>query len=192
MKKIIALLMTLALLISAVLPALAEETGTTVDQVASATQKGRDSESAKGGRGGNRQRPGQNSTAPQAPDTGVTPQAPGQDSQDSRATVKNSRNGKNGKNASAKKGKAARNDTQLVFDRLLAEGVITREVYDAITAWLNSQSGQAQAAEAAPAENSETVSAEAQLLKSLLDSGAITQEQYDLLLSRLQSAPVVN
>ena len=190
MKKIIALLTTLALAISAVaLPALAEDAGGTVDQVTSATQNSRNSHPVKDGRGGNRQKPGQNSTAPQTPDAGITPQVPEQDSQAGQATVKN---GKNGKNASAKKGKAARNDTQLVFDRLLAENVITREVYDAITAWLNSQSGQAQAAEAAPAENSETVSAEAQLLKSLLDSGVLSQEQYDLLLSGLRSAPVAN
>lgn len=191
MKKIIALLTTLALAISAVaLPALAEDAGGTVDQVTSATQNSRNSHPGKDGRGGNRQKPGQNSTAPQAPDAGITPQAPEQDSQDGQATVKN---GKNGKNASAKKGKAARNDTQLVFDRLLAENVITREVYDAITAWLNSQSGAAAPAEsAAPAENSETVSAEAQLLKSLLDSGVLSQEQYDLLLSGLRSAPVAN
>ena len=188
MKKIIALLTTLALAVSAVaLPALAEDAGGTVDQVTSATQNSRNSHPGKDSRGGNRQKPGQNSTAPQAPDAGITPQAPEQDSQDGQATVKN------GKNASAKKGKAARNDTQLVFDRLLAENVITREVYDAITAWLNSQSGAAAPAEsAAPAENSETVSAEAQLLKSLLDSGVLSQEQYDLLLSGLRSAPVAN
>lgn len=194
MKKIIALLTTLALAISAVaLPALAEETAGAVDQVTSATQNSRNSHPGKDSRGGNRQKPGQNSTAPQAPDAGITPQAPEQDSQDGQATVKNGKNGKNGKNASAKKGKAARNDTQLVFDRLLAENVITREVYDAITAWLNSQSGAAAPAEsAAPAENSETVSAEAQLLKSLLDSGVLSQEQYDLLLSGLRSAPVAN
>ena len=77
MKKTIALLMTLALVISAVaLPALAEEPAGTVDQATSATrQGGQNSQSAKGGRGGRQQMPGQNSQ------NGQTPQMPGQNSQ---------------------------------------------------------------------------------------------------------------
>ena len=83
--------------------------------------------------------------------------------------------------------------------------MITQEIYDAIIAWMQQQAPQAQQnAEApaegtAPAEGSEppalpdgtapdgTANAQEELLKSLLDSGVITQEQYDLLVSALQA-----
>ena len=226
MKKTIALLLTLALAISAVaLPALAEETGAAVDQVTSATQRGRDSQSGKGGRGGNRQAPGQNGTAPQAPDAGVTPQVPEQNSRDSQNSQApgNSRmpqapgqngqnnqmpgngqmpggnNGHQGKGAAGRNGQAVKGGKQLIFDQLLSEGVITQEVYDAITAWINEKT-QPQAETAAPAEGSDapalpegadagTGSEQSELLKSLLDSGAITQEQYDLLAGAQPPAP---
>ena len=187
MKKIISLLMALALATgAAALPAVAEEAGSAVDQVTSATQNSRDGQSGRGSHGGSRQMPGQNS---QAPEAGVTQQSPGRNSQGSPAAGKN---GKNGKNASAKKNKVTQSEIQAVFDRLLAEGVITHEVYDAITAWLNSQSGAAAPAEsAAPSETGDSAGTVTLLLKSLLDSGVITQEQYSLLTAALQSAPAV-
>lgn len=222
MKKTIALLMTLALVISAVaLPALAEEPA--VDQVTSATQQGgQNSQSAKGGRGGRQQMPGQNSQMPQMPgqnsQNGQAPQMPGQNDQNSQAPQvpgqndQNSRMPGRGGKGNRRGGFTAGTDGQTVkhgktavFDRLLADGVITQEIYDAIIAWMQQQAPQAQQnAEApaegtAPAEGSEppalpdgtapdgTANAQEELLKSLLDSGVITQEQYDLLVSALQA-----
>ncbi len=222
MKKTIALLMTLALVISAVaIPALAEEPA--VDQVTSATQQGgQNSQSAKGGRGGRQQMPGQNGQMPQMPgqngQNSQAPQMPGQNDQNSQAPQVPGQNGQNsrmpgrGGKGNRRGGFTAGTDGQTVkhgktavFDRLLADGVITQEIYDAITAWMQQQAPQAQQnAEApaegtAPAEGSEppalpdgtapdgTANAQEELLKSLLDSGVITQEQYDLLVSALQA-----
>ena len=102
-------------------------------------------------------------------------------------------------NQTVKHGKTA------IFDRLLADGVITQEIYDAIIAWMQQQAPQAQqnaeapAESTAPAEGSEppalpdgtapdgSASAQEELLKTLLDTGVITQEQYDLLVSALQA-----
>ena len=197
MKKIIALLMTLALVISAVaLPALAEETAGTVDQVTSATQSTRNTQTAKGGRNGNRQMPGQN----------------GQNGQNSQVPGGFAGNGRQNRGKAGQNGQAVKGGKQLIFDQLLADGVITQEVYDAITAWMNEKVQQAQPDTAAaadgtgatalpetsaPAEGSEppalpdgaSAGPEAQLLKSLLDDGVITQEQYDLYLSKVQAAP---
>lgn len=226
MKKTIALLMTLALLISAVtIPALAEETAGAVDQVTSATQNSQTGRTAKGGRGGSRQMPGQNSRTPgngqlpqmpgqngqnsQTPGNGQLPQMPGQNSQSGQ--MPGAGNGSRNKGAAGPNGQAVKGGKQLIFDRLLAEGVITQEVYDAITAWMNANT-QPQADAAAPAEGSEPpalpegtepaegteppaqpdsapAGMETQLLKNLLDDGVITQEQYDLYLSRIQAAP---
>lgn len=198
MKKTIALLMTLALLVSAVaLPAMAEETAGAVDQVTSATQNGRNDQTAKGGRGGSRQMPGQNGQNSQTPGNGMTPQMPGQNGQNGQTPGVG--NGRRNKGVPGLNGQAARGGKQLIFDQLLAEGVITQEVYDAITAWMNAKM-QPQADSADPAEGSEPPalpedadaqadSAQAQLLKSLLDSGVITREQYDLLAGAQPPAP---
>ena len=233
MKKTIALLMTLALVISAVaLPALAEEPAGTVDQATSATrQGGQNSQSAKGGRGGRQQMPGQNSQNGQTPQmpgqnsqNGQAPQMPGQNDQNGQALQTPGQNGQNsrmpgkGGKGNRQNKSAAGSDNQTVkhgktaiFDRLLADGVITQEIYDAITAWMQQQAPQAQqnagapaegtapAEDTAPAEGSESpalpdgtapdgsASAQEELLKTLLDTGVITQEQYDLLVSALQA-----
>ena len=222
MKKTIALLMTLALVISAVaLPALAEEPA--VDQVTSATQQGgQNSQSAKGGRGGRQQMPGQNSQMPQMPgqngqnsqapqmpgqndQNSQAPQVPGQNDQNSRMPGRGGKGNRRGGFTAGTDGQTVKHGKTAVFDRLLADGVITQEIYDAIIAWMQQQAPQAQQnAEApaegtAPAEGSEppalpdgtapdgTANAQEELLKSLLDSGVITQEQYDLLVSALQA-----
>ena len=102
---------------------------------------------------------------------------------------------------------------QEIFDQLLADGIITQEVYDAIAAWMQAKAPQAQQSGTAPAEGSEppalpdgTAPAEGseppalpegapdntaalQLLKELLDNGTITQEQYDLLAGGVQVPP---
>ena len=227
MKKTIALLMTLALVISAVaLPALAEEPAGTVDQATSATrQGGQNSQSAKGGRGGRQQMPGQNSQngqtpqmpgqnsqngqAPQMPgqndQNSQAPQVPGQNDQNSRMPGRGGKGNRRGGFTAGTDGQTVKHGKTAVFDRLLADGVITQEIYDAIIAWMQQQAPQAQQnAEApaegtAPAEGSEppalpdgtapdgTANAQEELLKSLLDSGVITQEQYDLLVSALQA-----
>ena len=214
MKKTIALLMTLALVISAVaLPALAEEPAGTVDQATSATrQSGQNSQSAKGGRGGPQQMPGQNSQNGQAPQmpgqndqNSQAPQVPGQNDQNSRMPGRGGKGNRRGGFTAGTDGQTVKHGKTAVFDRLLADGVITQEIYDAIIAWMQQQAPQAQQnAEApaegtAPAESSEppalpdgtapdgTANAQEELLKSLLDSGVITQEQYDLLVSALQA-----
>ena len=214
MKKTIALLMTLALVISAVaLPAMAEEPAGTVDQVTSATrQGGQNSQSAKGGRGGRQQMPGQNSQNGQAPQmpgqndqNSQAPQVPGQNDQNSRMPGRGGKGNRRGGFTAGTDGQTVKHGKTAVFDRLLADGVITQEIYDAIIAWMQQQAPQVQQnAEApaegtAPAEGSEppalpdgtapdgTANAQEELLKSLLDSGVITQEQYDLLVGALQA-----
>ena len=217
MKKTIALLMTLALVISAVaLPALAEEPAGTVDQATSATrQSGQNNQFSRGGRGGRQQMPGQNSQnsqngqAPQMPgqndQNSQAPQVPGQNDQNSRMPGRGGKGNRRGGFTAGTDGQTVKHGKTAVFDRLLADGVITQEIYDAIIAWMQQQAPQAQQnAEApaegtAPAEGSEppalpdgtapdgTANAQEELLKSLLDSGVITQEQYDLLVSALQA-----
>ena len=206
MKKAIALLLTLALVISAAaLPALAEDSAGTVNQIASATQQvGQNNQFGRGGHGGRQQMPGQNSQ------NGQMPQMPGQDNQNSQTPQMPGKGGKGnrqGRFAVGQNGRTVKNGKLAIFDRLLAEGVITQEVYDAIIAWLQQQMPQAlQNAEApaestAPAEGTEppalpggtapadSTNEQEALLKSLLESGVITQEQYDLLASALQTPP---
>ena len=203
MKKTIALLMTLALVISAVaLPALAEEPAGTVDQVTSATrQSGQNNQFSRGGRGGRQQMPGQNSQ------NGQAPQTPGQNGQNSRMPGRGGKGNRQGGFTAETDGQTVKHGKTAIFDRLLADGVITQEIYDAIIAWMQQQAPQArQNAEApaegtAPAEGSEppalpdstasdgSASAQEELLKTLLDTGVITQEQYDLLVSALQTPP---
>lgn len=174
MKKILAIILTLSLAVCALaLPALAEETAGTVDQVSSATQN---SQTARGGRdqmpgrnnrnGQAPQMPGQNNQDGQAPQMpgqndqdGQAPEMPGQNGQDSqsgqnsqasRTPGKNNRGGKTGK--SGRTEKAAKQD---MFNQMLTEGVITQETYDAIAAWMQAKMPQAQQDGTAPAEGSE-------------------------------------
>ena len=196
MKKTIALLMSLALIVSALaLPALAEESSSQVDQTTSATVQ-----TAKGGRGGNRQQmPGQNNQNGQAPQlpgqNGQMPQMPGQNDQYSQNGQMPVRPGKGGRNARQNNGTAVGGHfgKQLIFDQLLADGVITQEIYDAITAWMNQRMQQSPENAAAPADSAEPPAqpdnAQEQLLKELLDNGVITQEQYDTLSGTAQAAP---
>ena len=198
MKKIIAVMMTLALVISMLaVPVLAEDTGTAVDQTTSATTR-----TGRGGHGSRQQTPGQNSQdgqMPQMPGSGQMPQIPGQNNQNSQNTQPSMgrKNNRQGRSAAGQNGKAGK---QLIFDQLLKDGVITQEVYDAITAWMNEKMPQAQQESAVPAEGTEppalpestqdgNAEAKAELLKSLLGSGVITQEQYDLLNSNAPAVP---
>lgn len=180
MKKTLALLMALALVISAIaLPALAENN--TVDQTTSATMQ-----TARGGRGGKGQMPGQNNRNSQMP------QMPNQNGQNGQQQIpdqnnqqqlpgKIGRKGFRGGNTAARTEKLEQWLTQLVTD-----GIITQEVSDAILTHVKEQLTQAQAGTAAPAESAEAPAEpapegnpEEQLLKEMLDSGVITQEQYD-------------
>ena len=211
MKKTLAIILTLSLAVCALaLPALAEETAGTADQVSSATQN---SQTARGGRA---QMPGQNGQMPDQNDqNGQMPQMPDQNdqndqnSQTSQMPGRSNRGGKNGKNGHTEK--AAKQD---LFNQLLADGVITQETYDAIAAWMQAKAPQAQQDGTAPAEGSEPPAlpegeapaegseppsppegapdntAVLQLLKELLDNGTITQEQYDLLAGGIQVPPV--
>ena len=181
MKKTLALLMALALVISAIaLPSLAENN--TVDQTTSATMQ-----TARGGRGGKGQMPGQNnrnSQMPQMPNqngqNAQPPQMPDQNNQQ-QLPGKIGRKGFRGENTAARTEKLEQWLTQLVTD-----GVITQEVSDAILTHVKEQLTQAQTGTAAPAESAEAPAEaapegnpEEQLLKEMLDSGVITQEQYD-------------
>ncbi len=197
------------------------------------------------------QLPDQNSQGDQNTQDNQTPQLPDQNSQDDQNTQTSQKPGHGMKHGRQGKGADGQNGKQMIFDQLLKDGVITQEVYDAITAWLQQNMPQAQQDTAsdggkqaptegteppalpdgtapaegseppalpdgtAPAEGSEppalpdgTAPAEGseppalpenapdesvnpmeEMLKSLLDSGVITQEQYDLLLTAIQSLP---
>ena len=208
MKKILVLILTLSLAVCALaLPALAEETAGTADQVSSATQNsqtgrgGRDQMPGHGRNGQMPQMPGQNGQMPDQNDqNGQMPQMPDQNdqndqnSQTSQMPGRSNRGGKNGKN-----GRTEKTAKQDLFNQLLADGVITQETYDAIAAWMQAKAPQAQQDGTAPAEGSEPPSppegapdntAVLQLLKELLDNGTITQEQYDLLAGGIQVPPV--
>lgn len=176
MKKTLALLMTLALVISALaLPALAEETNVTTDQTTSASVQ-----TGKGGRGGGRQmpqmpgqndqnsqlpqQPGQNSQDSQMPGRGgknrqmpgngqmpqmpdQNNQQPGQDNQNSQQTLPRM-DGRGMKHG----GHGGR---QQLFDQLLKDGIITQETYDTIAAYLQKNAPQQQDSTAAPADGAE-------------------------------------
>ena len=238
MKKILALILTLSLAVCALaLPALAEETAGTADQVSSATQN------SQTGRGGRDPMPGhgRNGQMPQMPgqtDQGTQNSQNGQNSQQSQLPGQNGRGTKRGNRfgsqstdgTSVRTGKFGKH---LDFDQLLKDGVITQEVYDAIMAYMKEHALQkadtaAPAEETAPAEGTvppalpdgtapaegteppalpdgtapadgteppalpdgaqgEPEAMEEQLLKELLDSGVITQEQYDLLLTKIST-----
>ena len=239
MKKVFAILMILALVVSAI-PAFAEDAAGT-DAATSATvasgkggrSNGRDSRQtpAMPGRGQNGRKgmPDSAQNVPAVPDNS-------QGSQDSQQQAPvmpdNSQAAPDSENAPdtqqapdtsvrGQKGRGTRNQvktgkngitkkTTAWLDQLLADGVITQEVHDAIVSYLEAQQAQAAAAEpaegteppalpdgTAPAEGTEPPAApeaeapespEALLLKQLLDSGVITQEQYDALLPSF-SAP---
>ena len=195
MKKTLALLMALALVISAIaLPALAENN--TVDQTTSATMQ-----TARGGRGGKGQMPGQNNRnrqMPQMPNQNgqiaQPPQLPDQNGQNDQQQFpgKIGRKGFRGGNTAARTEKLEQWLTQLVTD-----GIITQEVSDAILTHVKEQLTQAQTGTTAPAESAEAPAEdvpestpEEQMLKEMLDSGVITQEQYDQYAARF-SAPEV-
>ena len=226
MKKIFALILALSLTACALaLPALAEDAAGAVDQTSSATLNGqagfsgRNRMPGQGNRNGQLpQAPGQNNQNGQAPQmpgqndqNSQAPQVPGQNGQNSRMPGRGGKGNRQGGFTAGTDGQTVKHGKTAVFDRLLADGVITQEIYDAITAWMQQQAPQAQqnagapaegtapAEDTAPAEGSEppalpdgtapdgTANAQEELLKSLLDSGVITQEQYDLLVSALQA-----
>jgi len=180
MKKTLALLMALALVISAIaLPALAENN--TVDQTTSATMQ-----TARGGRGGKGQMPGQNNRNRQMP------QMPNQNGQNGQQQIPDQNNqqqlpGKIGRKGFRGEKTAARTEKlEQWLTQLVTDGVITQEVSDAILTHVKEQLTQAQTGTAAPAESAEAPAEaapegnpEEQLLKEMLDSGVITQEQYD-------------
>lgn len=75
-----------------------------------------------------------------------------------------------------------------IFDQLLKDGIIDQELYEIIISYVKERAAREQPDTAAPAEGFRPPAlpdqaqegpsgAEEQLLKSLLDSGAITQEQ---------------
>ena len=148
MKKFLTLLMAAILLIgAAVMPALAGETESAPDQVASAT-----AQAGNGNAPALPQMPGQDSTQ-------NVPQMPGRNSGNGQTAPQNGMPGRGGRNAQQGRNFGNRNGGAADFrngkpgkladpDQLLADGVITQEIYDAIIAWLNEKS-QTQAAPAA-------------------------------------------
>ncbi len=208
MKKMLALLLTIALMISAVtLTALAgETTETATDEITSATVPNGSGQTPGGGQ------------MPQLPDQSgknrQQPQTPGND--------QNGQSGQNGQqgmpgrgNGNMKRGDRNTNGRQAggfgeqqIFDQLLKDGIITQEVYDAIMNYLKEQGTQQPGNSTVPSESSEppalpdgTAPAagseppaapegkpdvmEQQMLKEWLEKGVITQEQYEEILSKL-------
>lgn len=195
MKKMLALLITLMLVISAVsLPVLAEENNVT-DTTTSATVQ-----SARGGRGGRFQAPGngQNAQTPgqmpqmpgnqngQMPDNNQNGQMPG--GQNGQMPGMNGKGGRKGGHSAA--GSTVKTEKlEAWLTQLVTDGVITQEVSDAILTYIKDKAAQAQTVTAAPADAAEApalpdeaapaASPEEQLLKEMLENGVITQEQYD-------------
>jgi len=162
----------------------------------------------------------ENGQMPQQPDqnngNGQMTQAPGrQNGQNNRQMPgKGNRNMKRDRRNSEGR-PAGRQGKMFIFDQLLNEGVITQEVYDAIMNYLKVQMAQQPGNDAAPAEEGSVppalpegsapadesesatdpegnpVTPEEQLLKELLDAGIITQEQYELILSKLAEGNAV-
>ena len=171
MKKIIALLMTLALLISALaLPAFAEEGNETVDQVTSATR-----ETAQGGPNGQQppEMPGNGQNNQNDQNSQQSPEMPGneqnsQNDQNSQRPPEMPANGQNdGKGGKpqggrGKKGSADRNapggepEKLLDFEQLVKDNVISQEVCDAILNYMKEHAPQGQPDGTAPAEGRET------------------------------------
>ena len=176
MKKIITLLTTLALLISAVaLPAFAEgETGTP-DQVTSATREtGRggpngqqpptmpgNGQNRQGGPGG-RQAPTMPGSEQGSQDGQQAPTMPGseQGSQDGQQA----RGGKGGKQSQGRSGKKGRGDrgtpgsrpeSRLDLEQLVKDNVISQEVCDAILSYMKEHAPQGQPEGTAPADGAQ-------------------------------------
>ena len=161
---------------------------------------------------------GQNNQAPQQPGQNgqneQSAQQPDQNGTGSQSVTpcKGGRGNQGGK----QNGKQNRPQTpaqRLNFDQMLTDGVITQEIYDSIMNYMKERTpqqadGTAPAEGAvppalpdgtAPAEGSEPpalpdnaqgdpAGMEEQLLKELLETGVITQEQYDLLLTKIASS----
>ena len=200
MKRMLALLMTIALAVSAVaVTAFAGETDEVPDQITSAT-----TQTGKGFHGNRQQTPGngQNPQGPGNTGNGQAPQMPGQDSQNNEQPGmpgKGGRNLRQGNRFGTQDNAAAdvwvKHGRHVDLDQLLADGVITQEVYDTIVNYLNEKAQQqpgaaapAEGTDSSPAAEEEQESAELKLLKQLLDSGVITQEQYDLLAAQYTAA----
>ena len=150
MKKLLVLLLTIALGISAVtVPVLAEEAGEEPDQITSATtQSQKKHQRTSGGE--------ETSETPESTREDQTSQTPDQDSQnaqDSRKSRKSETSGKAGRSQKQEK-RSGRKDSgtagvrigksgkHVDLDRLLSDGVITREVYDAIIKYMEEQVSQ--------------------------------------------------
>jgi len=244
MKKVFAILMILALVVSAI-PVFAEDaagadaaTSATVVSGKGGRNNGQDSRQMPGGQQGwdgrqpgngqngqqvpampgqgrnGQQFPGMPGSAQNAPSVPDNSQAApdSENTPDTQQAPETSVKGQKGRGTrnQVKAGKAGLNKkTAAWLDQWLADGVITQEIHDAIVSYLEAQQAQAAAAEpaegteppalpdgAAPAEGTEPPavpegeapdSPEALLLKQLLDSGVITQEQYDSLLPSFQA-----
>ena len=197
MKRTLILLMAMMLLTGAVaIPAFAEEADGTPDQITSATvQTGKETPDSQQQIPGGSQLP----RIPGSTQNGRMPGMPGQNSRNGQNDQQSGTPGRDGNGMRQGRGFRGRNDgtaagrhgkggKHIDPDQLLAEGVISQEVYDAIMNWLNTKAQQpavpavpADPAEAPAAPETTQESSELQLLKQLLESGAITQEQYDLL-----------
>ena len=202
MKKLTAILLALALAAGmAVLPAMAEEENTQADGVTSATTQQGSQTTGKGGRNNRNNRNGQPPQAPGQNGQSAQPQFPGQNGQQ-QAPGQNYRQGKGSGSRNNPGGKGGRFGKHMDLDQMLKDGVITQEVYDAIRSYMDKQAAQEQPESTAPAEGETPAEgaeppaqpdgaadgpqgAEEQMLKDLLESGAITQEQYDQLLGRI-------
>ena len=188
MKRTLILIMAIALLTAtAAIPAFAEEAAGTPDQITSATVQdgGETPASQQPAPGGNRPSRFTGNTP-----NGRMPAAPGRSNGNGQNNQQPGTPGKDGRAMKQGKGITGRNKGRNYVDpnQLLAEGVITREVYDAIVNWLSVKTRQqtvsaapAGSAEAPAVTETEQESPELRLLKELLGSGVITQEQYDLL-----------
>lgn len=180
MKKMLALLITLMLVISAVsLPVLAEENNAT-DTTTSATVQ-----PARGGRGGRFQAPGNGQNAqtpgqmPQMPgnqngqmpgsQNGQMPQMPGSQNgqmpdnnqngqmpggQNGQMPGMNGKGGRKGGHSAA--GSTVKTEKlEAWLTQLVTDGVITQEVSDAILTYIKDKAAQAQTVTAAPADAAE-------------------------------------
>ena len=94
-------------------------------------------------------------------------------------------------------------ETRLDFEQLLKDGVIDQELYEKIMNYMKERTPQGQPGGTAPAKGSEPPAApdgvqgqlqggmEEQILKELLDSEILTQEQYDLILAKITDSAAV-
>ena len=196
MKKTLALLMALALLISAVaIPAMAEETNGTVDQVTSATtsQNNRNNHNAQNGRGGHggrqqvpgqsSQTPDQNSQVPQLPDQNT--QAPGQNSQVPQVPDQNTQDSQASESTQSSQTDGSTQDSQAAQQSQLPgkNGRGTKH---------GNRSGIQDSNSAAAADKLIRLADIEQLLKALLDSGVITQDQYNLIITKINAVQGVS